>query len=170
MKFSNILILGVILGGGYTYLFPKDKSPTINEVLIAKFDKSDVVKRSDWEKGSVIDGVQIYSARKDYTVFQSIWSLGKDDAGVTVLTAGKTPKIEAAFALTQCNQLAKTVVDSEAPAITDAVSSVFQNAIASDKDKNGVLRATGDVGGRTYDVSARVIGSVLTFSCGIKTA
>lgn len=52
MKFSNILILAVILGGGYTYLFPKDKTPTINEKLISQFDKHDVINSSEWGKAT----------------------------------------------------------------------------------------------------------------------
>ncbi|EPF3479902.1 TPA: hypothetical protein L9R56_003226 [Klebsiella pneumoniae] len=169
MKFSNILILAVILGGGYTYFFSKDKSPTVNEKLISQFDKHDVINSSEWGKGNVIDGVQIYTVRKDYAVFQSIWSLGRGEAGVMVLTEGKEPKIEAAFALSQCNQLASAVIDTKAAATSDAVFSVFQKALSAEKDDKGVLRATGEVGGKSYDVSARVIDSVLTFSCGIKT-
>ncbi|EPG4110212.1 MULTISPECIES: hypothetical protein [Klebsiella/Raoultella group] len=169
MKFSNVIILAVILGGGYSYLFPKNAAPTPNEVLITQFDKHDVVKRSEWRKGNVIDGVQIYSVRKDYAVFQSIWSLGRDEAGVMVLTEGKEPKIEAAFALNQCNQLASAVIDTKTDDTSDAVFSVFQKALSAEKDNKGVLRATGEVGGKSYDVSARVIDSVLTFSCGIKS-
>ncbi|WBW63657.1 hypothetical protein [Klebsiella electrica] len=169
MKFSNILILAVILGGGYTYFFSKDKNPTVNEKLISQFDKHDVINSSEWGKGNVIDGVQIYSVRKDYSVFQSIWSLGRGEAGVMVLTEGKDPKIEAAFALSQCNQLASAVIDTKTAATSDAVFSVFQKALSAEKDDKGVLRATGEVGGKSYDVSARVINSVLTFSCGIKT-
>lgn len=169
MKFSNVIILAVILGGGYSYLFPKNAVPAPNEVLITQFDKHDVVKRSEWRKGNVIDGVQIYSVRKDYAVFQSIWSLGRDEAGVMVLTEGKEPKIEAAFALSQCNQLASAVIDTKNDDTSDAVFSVFQKALSAEKDNKGVLRATGEVSGKSYDVSARVIDSVLTFSCGIKS-
>lgn len=170
MKFSDILILGIILGGGYTYFFSKNTPPTVNEKLITQFDKHGIIKKNDWEKGKIIEGVQIYTSRKEYTAFQSVWNLGVNEAGVIVLTEGKLPKAEAAIALGQCNQLAKTVTDNETSITTDAVFSVFQKALAADKDKEGVLRATGDVGGKSYDVSARVIGSVLTFSCGIKTA
>ncbi|WP_340068555.1 hypothetical protein [Escherichia coli] len=169
MKFSDILILAVILGGGYTYFFSKDKTPTTNEKLISQFDHHDVINRNEWGKGNVIDGVQIYSVRKDYAVSQSVWSLGKNEASVMVLTEGKEPKIEAAFALSQCNQLASAVIDTKTADISDLVFSVFQKALSSEKDTKGVLRATGEVGGKSYDVSARVIGSVLTFSCGIKT-
>ena len=164
MKFSDILILGVILGGGYTYFFSQDEPPTINEKLITQFDKHDVIEQHGWKKGKVIDGVQVYSVRKDYTVFQSLWNLGKNEASVIVLTEGKTPKIEAAFALNQCNQLAKAVIDNETSTITDAVFSVFQKALAADKDKEGVLRATGDVGGKLYDVSAGTILSLIHIS------
>ncbi|UCQ39656.1 hypothetical protein DCF38_08890 [Edwardsiella piscicida] len=142
MKFFDILILGVVLGGGYTYFVSKEKPPTTNQKLITQFDKHDVIKRSDWEKGDLIDGIQVYTVRKDYTVYQSIWSLGKDDAGVIVLTPGRTPAFEAAFALSQCSRLAKAVVNSDASTIADDVSSIFKNAITADKDKNGVLRAT----------------------------
>ncbi|WP_078000360.1 hypothetical protein [Edwardsiella tarda] len=169
MKFFDILILGVVLGGGYTYFFSKEKPPTTNQKLIAQFDKHDVIKRSEWEKGDLIDGIQVYTVRKDYTVYQSIWSLGKNDADVIVMTSGATPTFDAAFALSQCSQLAKAVVNSDASTIADDVSSIFQNAIAADKDKNGVLRATGNVSGRAYSVSARTIGSALTFTCDIKT-
>ena len=169
MKFSNVLILAIVLGGGYSYFFPKKEPQTINEKLIAQFDKQDVIKRNDWEKGNIIDGVQIFSVRKDYSVFQSVWALGKDEASVMVLTEGKTPKIEAAFALSQCNQLAKSVADSDDSTVHDAVFSIFQNALATDKDKNGILRATGNVDGKSYDISVRTIGSTVTFGCGIRT-
>ncbi|EEI6239537.1 hypothetical protein GUQ72_000727 [Salmonella enterica subsp. enterica] len=168
MKFTDALIIAVILVGGYMYLFPKDK-PTTNESLIAQFDKRDVVKRNDWKKGKVIDGVQVYSARKDYSEFQSVWSLGRNEAGAIVLTEGKAPKVEAAFALSQCNKLASAVTDAEISTITDPVFSVFQAALASKRDAKGILRASGDVGGKSYNVSIRAIGSALTFSCGIKT-
>lgn len=170
MKFSDILILAVILGGGYSYFFSKEKMPTLNEQLITQFDKHDVVGKNQWEKGKVIDGVQVYAVRKDYTVYQSLWNLGVKDAGVIVMSAGEATKIDAAFALSQCNQLAKAVTDNESTTITDAVFSIFQRALAADKDKDGILRSSGNVDGKVYDVSARVIGPALTFTCGIKTA
>ncbi|AFJ48075.1 hypothetical protein [Shimwellia blattae] len=169
MKFSNVIILAVILGGGYSYFFPKNAAPTPNEVLITQFDKYDVVKRSEWRKGNIIDGVQIYSFRKEYPAFQSVWSLGKDEAGVMVLTEGKNLKIEAAFALNQCNQLAGAVLNKDSSHINDAVFSVFQKALGSEMSSANALDASGDVSGRRFDVSARVINSVLTFTCGMQT-
>ncbi|ENF6043016.1 hypothetical protein ABRV10_005116 [Citrobacter amalonaticus] len=170
MKFSDILIIGIILGVGYTYFFSNTEAPSVNENLITQFDKRDVIKRSEWSEGKVIDGIQIYTASKDYTLANSIWMLGKDEAAVTVLTEGKQPEFEATFIVSQCNQLAMVVTDKEASTVKNDVMTIFKSAFDSDKDKDGVLRASGEISGRHFDVSVRKLGSVSTFSCGIKTA
>ncbi|KFB93073.1 hypothetical protein GTGU_04746 [Trabulsiella guamensis ATCC 49490] len=169
MKFINTLILGFIVVVTGKFLYEKENQPSVNERLISQFDKYDIIKRNSWKKDNIVDGVQVYSIRKDYTLFQSLWHLGKDKANVMVLTEGKEVKIDAAFALSQCNQLAIVVTDDDTPTIRDAVFSVFQNALAAGKDEEGVLRASGDVGGKPYSIFVRTIGSVLTFSCSIET-
>lgn len=165
MKFTNILLLSIILGGGYTYFFEKREQPTFNENLITQFDKRDVVKRNEWKKGDVIDGIQAYSARKDYSMLQSVWGLGVKNTSVTAFTTGVMPQVERQAVLEQCVQLAKIVLNSDDDSIVNAVSTIFSAATKAYQEAGKKVRASGDIGLTPFSVQVQNIAPVLTYSC-----
>ncbi|HGY4723304.1 TPA: hypothetical protein ACNV1G_004553 [Citrobacter amalonaticus] len=169
MKFSDIVIFSVIIVGGYTY-FSKTTAPTANEKLISQFDKHNIVKQNEWTKGNVIDGIQVYTAKKDYTIIYSVWLLGKNEAAVTVLADGKMPESQGVFIISQCNQLVMAVTNRKVTDVKDEVLSILEKAGGADKDKDGVLRASGEIAGKLFRVSIREIDSIPAFTCAIKTA
>jgi len=165
MKFTNVLLLSIILGGGYTYFFDKREQPTFNENLITQFDKRDVVKRNEWKKGDVIDGVQAYSARTKYSMLQSVWGLGVKNTSVIIFTTGTMPQTEHQVALKQCIQLAKTVMNSDAESIEDAVTTIFSEATKAYEENGKKVQASGDIGLTPFSVQVQNIAPVLTYSC-----
>ncbi|EMR0566578.1 TPA: hypothetical protein ROF92_000069 [Citrobacter freundii] len=167
MKFIGYICFFIVLMWAASSLLGKDKSQTVNEKLITQFEKRDVVKRHEWNKGKVIDGVQVYTARKDYVILQSIWGLGVKEASVIILTTGKTPQVEIPVVLGQCVQLAKVVMDSDAESITDAVSTIFTAAIQTYKKEGKKVEASGDIGSTPFSVTVQDISSVLTYGCGV---
>ncbi|KFB97281.1 hypothetical protein GTGU_04648 [Trabulsiella guamensis ATCC 49490] len=167
MKFTDILILSVILVGGYSYFFNKDEPPTVNEKLIAQFEKYKTVRKGDWEKGEVIDSVQVYTAKTDYPAFQSVWLLGVNEASVMVVTSGKYPKIEPSMALGQCKNLAESVMDNRADSIGNAVSTIFTTAVNTFNEEGKKVKASAEIGNTPFSVTVQNIDSALTYSCVI---
>jgi hypothetical protein len=165
MKFSNILLLSIILGGGYTYFFERNEPPPMLKKLIDQFAKQTFLEKNDWSKDKVVDGVQWYTAREKHP--SSIWALSEKKAKVTVLTSEKHSEIEPVQAMAQCENLAVAVFDSDSKQIKEAVSAIFTTAADTYKKEGKKVQATGDIGSLPFRVTVQNIDSVLTFSCDI---
>ncbi|HEM6672535.1 TPA: hypothetical protein U2I07_002599 [Citrobacter koseri] len=168
MKFIGTLCVIFTIGWAFITLTKNDKPLSVNEKLIAQFANQRLLKKDEWNTGNgVVDGVQVYTARKEYPAFASLWRLGVKDAGVTVLTSGTYPEFEPVLAMGQCKNLAIAVFDSDSKPVNDAVSTIFTTATETYKKEGKKVQATGDIGNLPFRVTVQNIDSVLTFSCDI---
>jgi hypothetical protein len=168
MKFIGTLCVLFALGWAFITLTKGNTQPPVNEKLIAQFAKQRLIKKDEWSYGQVVDGVQVYTARKEYPAFDSLWGLGVDDARVTVLTYGRNPEFEPVLAMGQCENLAIAVFDSDSKPIKDAVSAIF--TAAETYKKKVKVQATGDIGDLPFRVTVQNIDSVLTFPAILTSA
>lgn len=168
MKFIGTLCVIFTFGWAFITLKKSDKPLSVNEKLIAQFANQRMLKKDEWNTGNgVVDGVQVYTARKEYPSFDSLWGLGVNDARVTVLTYGRNVEFEPVLAMGQCENLAVAVFDSDSKQIKDAVSAIFTTATETYKKERKKVQATGDIGNLPFRVTVQKVGSVLTFSCNI---
>jgi hypothetical protein len=75
MKFIGTLCVLFALGWAFITLTKGNTQPPVNEKLIAQFAKQRLIKKDEWSYGQVVDGVQVYTARKEYPAFDSLWGL-----------------------------------------------------------------------------------------------
>ena len=167
MKFIGTLCVLFTLVWAFITLTKGDTQQPVNEKLIAQFAKQRIIKKDEWSDGKVVDGIQVYTARKEYPSFASLWGLGVSDAHVTIPTYGRYPALEPELAMAQCELLAVAVFDSDSKPIKDAVSAIFTTATATYKKEGKKVQATGDIGELPFRVTIQNIDSVLTFSCDI---
>lgn len=167
MKFIGTLCVLFTIGWAFITLTKGNAQPSVNEKIITQFAKQRIIKKDEWTKDKVINGVQLYTVKKEYPSFKSIWALGVKEANVSIPTFGRYPVLEPELAMAQCENLAIAVFDSDSKPIKDAVSAIFTTATETYKKEGKKVQATGDIGSLPFRVTVQNIDSVLTFSCNI---
>ncbi|MBP1130478.1 MULTISPECIES: hypothetical protein [Serratia] len=139
-----------------------------NEVLISQFDKMGVFDKGDWEKGNVVDGVQVYTASTSDNILKSSWLLGVRQAGVISISDINDPAFEGVSALGLCYKLVKGVIARDKKEDFEIVANAFKWA-ASSKPVDNTYRDTEIIDGYKFEVQMGRVGSNLSsYACSIK--
>ncbi|HFK9327752.1 TPA: hypothetical protein ACG2V7_000673 [Escherichia coli] len=169
MKFTDALILAVILVGGYHHFFDKDEL-TGNEKLISQFDKMGVLKKTEWKKGAIVDGVQVYTATTEDSTVSTVWALGTDAVTAMVFSSGKDIDGESLAAVNQCVKLVEGVTgkkDSENS--INQVAEIFTKATANRREDDS-YSASGFTSGMELRATIRKVMESVTYSCDLRKA
>lgn len=170
MKLFNILFIIVLVLWAYSSFTTRDDELWVpDEDLITNFEQYQIVSRKEWHRGRNSNNTQVLVAYKKHAGFQSVWTLGEVESSVAVQTLGDDPELDSVFAAGQCYQLAKVVMDDDSHDIADGITVLFKNVLSSVAGSENALRASGEIGDRTYHVSVRVSGPALIFMCTIET-
>ncbi|EPJ5577260.1 hypothetical protein PPD89_001241 [Citrobacter farmeri] len=169
MKFTDALILAVILVGGYHYFFDKDEL-TGNEKLISQFDKMGVLKKTDWKKGAVVGGIQGYTATTEDTVVSTVWALGADTVTAMVISSGKDIDGESLAAVNQCVKLVEGVTGKKDPETSlNQIAEIFTKATTNRREDDS-YSASGFASGMELRATIRKIMESVTYSCDLRKA
>ncbi|MEB6425730.1 hypothetical protein [Citrobacter freundii] len=165
---GNLCCLAFLVWAISFFVKSEDKQIPSNEVLISQFEKMGIFTPDQWEKGNVVDGVQVYTAKTDDNILKSSWLLGVKQAGVISVTAKNDPAFSVISALSTCYKLVKGVVARDEKPDFKVVEKAFKQAISSEPVDNA-YSDTEVIADYRFKVQMGTIGSNLySYACSIK--
>ncbi|HCI6174794.1 TPA: hypothetical protein NPO38_000250 [Klebsiella quasipneumoniae subsp. quasipneumoniae] len=165
---GNLLCIGFIIWVVSFFVKAEKKELPSNEVLISQFDNMEVFNKDEWKKGSVVEGVQVYTARTDDKITKSSWLLGVKQVGLIAISDKNDSALESISVLASCYKLVKGVLGRDDKGDFKVVEDTFRTAISSEPIDN-TRSDTGVIDGYRFKVQMGPVAANLnSYSCSIK--
>lgn len=165
---GNICFIAFVIWVASFFFKSEAKELPSNEVLISQFEMQGVLKRDEWKKGNVVNGVQVYSARTEDNIIKSSWLLGVKQAGVVSIAAIQDPSFSVVAALSSCYKLVKGVLSRDDKQDFERVERAFKYALSAEPINN-TQHDTEIINGFRFEIQMGTIGSNLySYACTMK--
>ncbi|HFS7987251.1 TPA: hypothetical protein ACH2IQ_002306 [Klebsiella pneumoniae] len=165
---GNLLCIGFIVWVVSFFVKADKKELPSNEVLISQFDNMGIFDKNEWQKGNVVEGVQVYTARTDDKISKGSWVLGVKQAGLIAVSDKHDPAFESISVLASCYKLVKGVLGRDDKEDFKIVEGTFRAAISSEPVDN-TRSDTSVINGYRFKVQAGSVAANLnSYACSIK--
>lgn len=169
MKLIGNICFAVFVIWAASFFFNSEaKDLPSNEALISQFEKQNILNENEWKKGSIVEGVQVYSARTAGNSIKSSWLLGVKQVGVISVSSKTDPALSKKDALSTCHKLVQGVMARDVRDDYDIVARVFKYALDSEPVDN-TKRDAEIIDGYKFEVQMGPIASNLySYACTMK--
>ncbi|HCZ9100902.1 TPA: hypothetical protein O4G09_004001 [Klebsiella michiganensis] len=165
---GNICFVAFVIWIASFFFKSEAKELPTNETLISQFEKQNVLKKDEWEKGDVVEGIQVYSALTEGDGVKNAWLLGVKQAGVFSVSPRSDPAFSKKAALSTCYKLVKGVMARDDSEDLDIVAKAFKYAFNSEPVDN-TKRDAEIIDGYKFEVQMGPIASNLySYACTMK--
>lgn len=161
---GGLLITAIVIGVVMTLAKSEEKPPKNTtlpqrDVLLERFEKLNIVKKTKWEEGGIVDGKPILTARFGGDVY----TINSKSVSAVSFSDGESAMVGAQHSLAVCADIVSVATGKDVKTVEKKVTNILAEA---SKEKS--LSAADLISGYWFSTDIRTYGNVNAVFCEVK--